>query len=217
MDSPNLNDIINAWQQRTQQDSPLKMAEVCVQSMKLLADGQPVSAEQLAEASQISMTETTDTLSQLNQCGCEFDAQGNLVGAVLSLNPTPHEFRVNGRNLFAWCALDAVFLPALLGQAAAVKSKCPATGDDIRLTITPEGIKAVDPPGTVLSVVIPGVTPSCAPGTKSGPRGPLCSAIHFFSSHEAASTWLVEHPGMAILSLDEAWQLAREVWIKPYC
>ncbi len=211
-----LKEIITAWQQRTQQDSPLKMTEVCVQSMQLLAAGRPVSAAQLADASQISLAETSDALNELDQCGCEFDAAGNLVGAVLSLNPTSHQFQVNGHQLFAWCALDTLFLPALLRQSAQVESACPATGAKIELTVTPEGIATVDPPETVLSIVIPDVTPRCEVGAKSGPQGPVCSTMHFFSSYEAASTWLVAHPGVTILSVDEAWQLANEVWIKPY-
>lgn len=216
VDSPALDDIITAWQQRTQRDSPLKMGEACIQSMQLLAHGQPVSAAQLAGVSQISMAEMADTLNQLNQCGCEFDAQGNLVGAVLTLNPTVHHFQVNGHQLFAWCALDTLFLPALLQQRAQVESTCPATGTNIRLIVTPEGVESVNPPETVLSIVIPGVTPSCDVGARSGPHGPLCSTMHFFSSREAASTWLVAHPGVAIISLAEAWQLAYRVWVEPY-
>lgn len=217
MGNPTLDEIIKAWCYRTEQDSPLKMTSICLRAIRFLAEGEPVSPEQFALASQMVLDEVKNSFNALKNCGAEFDAEGNLVGVVLTLNPTSHQFYVDGHNLYAWCALDAIFLPALLGQTAAVKSKCPATDVDIRLMITPEGIGMVSPPDTVLSVVIPGVTPSCQPGVKSGPQGPLCSAIHFFSAYEAASTWLVEHPGMAILSLDETWQLAREVWIKPYC
>jgi alkylmercury lyase len=216
MQNPTLDEIIKAWHHRTQQDSPLKMDSFCTQAIRLLAEGQPVSAGQLATTSQLSPAEVDDSLSQLNKCGCEFDDTGSLVGAVLSLNPTSHQFQVNGRALFAWCALDTLFLPALLGQSAHVESTCPTTGTRIRLTVTPEGIEALDPSDTVLSMVIPGVTPQCNPGSQSGPQGPLCSAIYFFSSREAASTWLVAHPGTAILSAEEAWQLAREVWIEPF-
>lgn len=216
MQNLSLADIITAWQERTQRDSPLRLTAICIRSMQLLAEGQPVSAAQLAEAGQIPVVEITDTLNQLNQCGCEFDGQGNLRGAILTLNPTAHQFQVNGHNLFAWCALDTLFLPGLLQQPAQVESTCPVTGTKIRLTITPDEIKALDPPETVLSITIPGVTLGCEAGAKSGPQGPVCSAIHFFSSREAASTWTATHPGMAILSVDEAWQLAHEVWIKPH-
>ena len=216
MQNPKFEALINAWQQRTQQDSPLKITKTCIQSIRLLANGQPVSTEKLAEVSQLSLADTRAALARLNQCGCELDTQGNLVGAVLTLNPTRHQFQVNGHHLFAWCAMDTLFLPALLGQAAQVESTCPATGTKIRLTIAPDGIETVDPPETVVSVIIPGITPSCEIGAKSGPQGPVCSAMHFFKSTEAASTWLVAHPGTTILDVDKAWQLAQAVWIKPY-
>lgn len=216
MGTPDLDDIIRAWRHRTQRVSPLRLTSVCIQAIRLLAEGEPVSAWQLASASQMTLDEVKDSFKELSHYGAEFDTEGNLVSTVLSLNPTVHQFRVHERDLFAWCALDTLFLPALLGQPAVVESRCPTTAVDIQLTITPEGVEALDPPDTVLSVVIPGVTPGCAVGTKSGPQGSLCSAIYFFGSHEAASTWLATHPGLAILSVHEAWQLAHEVWIKPY-
>ena len=37
----------------------------------------------------------------------------------------------------------------------------------------------------------------------------------FFSSKEVAVPWLEDNPGMAILSIEEAWQLAYAVWIEP--
>lgn len=175
-----------------------------------------MSAEQFAAKSHLSLGEVKAGFSQLQKCEAEFDDQGYLVGAILSLNPTPHQLRVNGRELFAWCALDTLFLPALLRQSAQVVSTCPATGATIRLTITPEGVETADPSDAVLSVVTPGITPGCELGAKSGPHGPVCSTMHFFSSREAASTWLIGQPGVTILSVAEAWQLAREVWIKPF-
>jgi hypothetical protein len=39
--------------------------------------------------------------------------------------------------------------------------------------------------------------------------------MHFFHSQEAAVSWLKAHPGVAVLSIDEAWQLAYTVWIEP--
>jgi alkylmercury lyase len=216
MKKSKLDEIVKAWHHRTQNDSPLTVNSICTQAIRLLAEGHPVPAEKLASVSHLSIDEVYDFFTRLKLRGSEFDADGNLAGIVLTLNPTSHQFQVNGRALFAWCALDTLFLPALLGQPAQVESTCPTTGTQIRLTVTPEGIAALDPPDTVLSMVIPGVTPHCQPGSQSGPQGPLCSAIYFFSSREAASTWLVAHPGTAILSANEAWHLAREVWIEPF-
>jgi alkylmercury lyase len=216
MKNPNLDEIIKAWYFRTQQDSPLKMTSVCIQVIRFLAHGRPVSTDRFAALSHLPLDEVQAAFSQLKKCGAEFDDQGHLVGAILSLNPTPHQFRVNGRELFAWCALDTLFLPTLLQQSAQVESTCPATGAILRLTITPEGVQMLDPSGMILSIVTPGITPGCEPGAKSGPHGPVCSAMHFFSSGEAARPWLIAHPGLVIFSVQEAWQLAHEVWIEPF-
>jgi alkylmercury lyase len=138
-----------------------------------------------------------------------------LVGNALSLTPSPYHLQVNGQTLFAWCALDTLFLPACIGQAAQVTSTCHIAGTPITLLVTPEGVKHIDPAITVLSIAVPGVTPSCDLKAKTGPQGPVCPTMHFFSSKIVAIPWLEDHPGMAILSIEEAWQLAYRVWIEP--
>jgi alkylmercury lyase len=66
------------------------------------------------------------------------DPDGAVVAfSGLSLRATAHQFTVAGRRLYAWCARDALFLPALLGQPARVRSRCPATGATVTLTVDP--------------------------------------------------------------------------------
>jgi alkylmercury lyase len=93
---------------------------------------------------------------------------------------------------------------------------CPVTGEAIELTIAPEGIIAATPEQVVLSITIPGISceagDSCAPN-KTGPQSDACSQMYFFSSPEAAETWLKDHPGVVIFTLDQAYRLARENWI----
>lgn len=214
MTDGNPDEILAAWRRR-RGNSPLAIDSRCIQSIRLLAEGHPVAAEQIASASRVAVDGVHHWLNQIRAGGAEFDTRGNLVGCVLSLNATSYLFRVNGRDLYAWCALDTLFLPALLQQPAQVESTCPTTGAEIRLIIAPEGVKAVEPASTVVSVVVPGITPDCAQCARAGPQSPVCSQMHFFSSREAASTWLVAHPGVAVLSVDEAWQLADAVWVEP--
>ncbi len=42
----------------------------------------------------------------------------------LSLVETNHRFTLEGRQLYAWCAVDAVGIPAALGADARVESRC---------------------------------------------------------------------------------------------
>ena len=84
------------------------------------------------------------------------DEAGNIVGAALTTRETPHKVRVGGRDLYAWCALDTLFIPGLLGETADVESRCSSSGEPIRLTVSPDSIDACEPPGTWLSVFLPG-------------------------------------------------------------
>lgn len=53
------------------------------------------------------------------------DEKGDVVGSHgLSLVPTQHRLNINGRNLFTWCAADAVGIPAALGADTKIFSKC---------------------------------------------------------------------------------------------
>ena len=212
--SSTLDEIITAWKARKQEQSTQVLA-ASIQTIKLLAQGQPVTKEQLR--SQVSLTEdeVSRYFANLEKNGCEFDGKGQLVGNALSLTPSPYQMQINGQALFAWCALDTLFLPAYVGQAAQVASTCHVTNIPISLTVTPKGVESLDPVTTVLSIVVPGITPSCDLKAKTGPQGPVCSTMHFFGSKEVATPWLKDNPVMAILSIEEAWQLAYAVWIEP--
>ena len=88
--------------------------------------------------------------------GMQCDERGNIVGAALSIRETPHRVRVSGKDLFAWCSLDTLFIPGLLGETAEVESTCPSSGELIRLTIAPERIEKCDPAEAWLSIFLPG-------------------------------------------------------------
>jgi alkylmercury lyase len=63
------------------------------------------------------------------------------------------------------------------------------------------GIKAVDPPSAVVSIV--------AARDLANLRRLGCHNTHFFSSQEAASRWLERHPEATILPVDDAFRLGR--------
>lgn len=215
-------EVIEAWKSRFDDDSESERSllneryPLTSLLLGLLAEGRPVSAAHLAERSGLPLKEIETKFKKFKGRGGEFDEQGNLIGAALTLNKTPHRFLLNDKELFTWCSLDAIFLPGILKQTAEVESTCPVTGETIKLTIAPEGIIAASPKHTVLSITIPGVScadgDSCAPNS-TGPHSDACSQMYFFSSPEAAEVWLKDHPGVVIFSLDQAYRLARENWI----
>ncbi len=163
----------------------------------LLAEGQPVAPERIASASGITREAVMNVLRQ--HPSLEWDEAGNVIGAGLTLRPTPHRFELKGRTLFTWCALDALMFPALIGQTVHIASPCASTGRPVRVTVTPEGVQQVEPPDAVVSVVAPEASPDV--------RRVFCDYVNFFHSAEAAAGWQAEHPGATTLPVVEAYQL----------
>jgi alkylmercury lyase len=114
---------------------------------------------------------------------------------------TPHRLELEGRTLFAWCALDALLFPALLGHPTSIESPCRGTGEPVHIEVTPAGIEAVEPPSAVVSIV--------AARDVATVRSVGCNNTHFFSSPEAASRWLEKHPEATILPVEDAFRLGR--------
>ena len=128
-----------------------------------------VTPEDFGRETGLDTNQANEMFSQLGAFGLEVDAAGRIVGAALTTRRTAHSLKVAGSQLFAWCALDTLFIPGLLGVAAEVESTCPVSGAAIRLSVTPRGVSAVSPPDVALSVVLPGVGSS---GATTGPASP---------------------------------------------
>jgi alkylmercury lyase len=108
---------------------------------------------------------------------------------------------LEGRTLFAWCALDALLFPALSGRPASIESPCRGTGEPVHIEVTPAGIEAVEPPSAVVSIVVA--------RDLANLRRVSCNNMHFFRSPEAASRWLEKHPEATILSVEDAFRLGQ--------
>ena len=215
-----VDEVIAAWTEppdKRQAEAPedyqesIRLTDLMLQ---LLAEGQPVSARDFSRAASIPEAEVQDFFTEYQKSGGELNGDGRLVGAALTLNLTPHRFVIRGRTLYTWCALDALFVPGLIHETALVYSVCPTTGDEIQLTVTPEGVTAYHPKSTVLSMTIPGI--SCKTKrseTWTGPESDTCSQIHFFASRAAAENWLTDHPDVVVFTVEEAWRLAESNWL----
>ncbi len=176
---------------------------LCLQLVRLLGDGQPVAPAHLAAT--LNMAEDTVAGYLRHMSDAEFDESGNIVGWGMSLRPTSHQFAINGRSLFTWCALDTLMYSALLGVSAQVVSRCPVTELQVQLTVTADGVTGLAPAQAVISVVVPsGEGRNCN-------RSNFCNQGFFFSSLEAAAHWQQTHPEAYILTVEEGYQLGRLV------
>ena len=157
-------------------------------TLDLLARGKPASPEEVRAA-----------LDRFPSA--EWDEQGRVVGLGLTLQPTPHRLEMEGRTLFAWCALDSLLFPILLERPASIESPCRGTGELVHIEVTSAGIEVVEPTTAVVSIV--------AARDLANFRRVSCNNAHFFSSPEAASRWLEKHPEATILSVEDAFRLGR--------
>ncbi|GLD45106.1 alkylmercury (organomercurial) lyase MerB [Mycobacterium kiyosense] len=167
--------------------------------LELLAQGQPVTIDQIADATASTVEQVRDALVAMPDT--EYDERGRIVGSGLTLRPTPHHFEIDGRQLYTWCALDTLIFPAILDRTADVTSPCHSTGQPVHLTIGTDGITSVEPATAVVSIVTPDAPTSI--------RAAFCNHVHFFANPEAAQPWLGEHPSGSILPVADAYQLGR--------
>ena len=144
-----------------------------------------VSPDEFASKLGIETSQAHDIFAGLARTGLQSDEQGNIVGVALTSRPTPHRVRLGGKmggetggeiggerggkELYAWCSLDTLFIPGLLGEDAEISSTCPVSGDPIRLRVTPAGVQNFSPADAVVSIVLPNVGQDSA---HTGPASP---------------------------------------------
>jgi alkylmercury lyase len=169
---------------------------------RLLAHGRPVEPAWLAERMGFDGKDLATRLDRWH--GIHTDEGGRIVAFQgLSLVETPHRLRVEGRTVYAWCAWDTLFLPELIGRPAEIESACRVTGEPISLRVGSSWPGDVSPPGTVLSLLLPGST------FRDDVIGSFCRFVHFFASPRAAGEWTAEHRGTFAVSIEDGYEIGR--------
>jgi len=172
------------------------------QTLQLLANGRPVPPDDVAIRSQVLPDRVISTLRGF---GAEFDKEGNIVGVGLTLVPTPHVYKVDGRKLYTWCAVDALSLPVILKQNAEIESSDPVTGEKIHITVTPDRVEKVEPKTAVVSCVDP-----------TNIQGSWDHYVHFFSSPKTASKWIAEHPDQTFYQANDVYKALKDILLNKY-
>jgi alkylmercury lyase len=170
--------------------------------LRRLAHARPVTLAELARDSGRTHAEVRAALGEL--ADTEYDEAGAVVGHGITLRPTPHQFTVDGRLLYTWCALDTLIFPAILNRPAHVASPAPGSGELIHLRVDPGvGVTALTPASAVVTVLLP--------EQGSGVRSTFCNHVHFYPDLAAAQGWLTDHPGGAVLSVAQAAHLGHRL------
>jgi alkylmercury lyase len=171
--------------------------------LRLLGQGAPVEVQQLAQVLPLPVAYLEETLD--GSPGVLRDERRRVTG-VLGLSVievSEHRIHLAGRSLWARCALDALFLPELLGERARVTSRCPTSGAEISLAVTPAGVADLAPPETVVSFLTPEAR------FDSQVVQSFCDFVYFFASAQAAAPWTSKHPGTYALSVDDTYRLGQ--------
>ena len=177
--------------------------------LRRVAEGRPVSdteVEQYAESIRMPLDAVRSFVGRVS----ERDEESNIVGIFgLSQKDHPHRFTVNNQSLSTWCAWDALFLPAMLGQTAEVESTCPVTKTRICARISPERVEEIHPHESVLTIALPKFS-----GEKLESAemiwGSFCCHVHFFVSQELAAKWIsTNNRDLSVLSVEDGFKLGR--------
>jgi len=202
------NTEIEGWAQQIASATPtldLQQQRIAFQIYQLIAKtAEPVTVAQIADSAGVPSARVEESLRSWPLV--LWDAQGRVVGFwgihAEQITPT-HAIDVDGTTVYAWCAWDTLFITEILGRQTQITSTDPQQGTPIRLTITPEGVTSLNPPETVVSLLIP------EDGLTEDAIQRFCHKVHFFTSRQSAQAWIAGRPGLFTVTVDEAFELGR--------
>jgi alkylmercury lyase len=172
---------------------------------RLMSNGEPVTAAAIAKA--VGCVSLDYVNQKLNSWPGVFrDDQERVVGfwghAIEKLDP---EYRLvaEGITTYAWCALDTLFLPGIIGKTVRVEASDPVSGEPVSLVVDRDGARDVSPATARVSMVIP-----------NGPFGydvieSFCHRVLFFASEETGNQWIAGHKGTTLVPVEVAFEVGR--------
>lgn len=183
------------------QGDPQTLRTLIPASVRLLAEGEPVSPAQIADAAGVPVNQAEAALRGVGDI--EWTADGRVEGFGLTRRPTPHRFGIGDAELYTWCAMDTLIFAAFLDRPVQITSPDGASGEPLRLETDGQRIIAADPPSIAVSWFF---DPAA-----SGFRASVCQFGHFFASRESAAEWAARYPQGGVLTLEEAMDASRSL------
>ncbi|WP_455221975.1 alkylmercury lyase family protein [Kaarinaea lacus] len=112
------------------------------------------------------------------------DAAGeHVVGAYpMTVENTPHHIVVNGHNLFAMCALDAVSVAPMFDTSVEIKSRCDVTQESIAIVMQGAELLRVQP-STAVKIGVRWLMPSGVAAHS------MCLEMVFLLNEQVAGEW----------------------------
>lgn len=166
--------------------------------------GQVPTAADLAVALARSLVEVEAMLTELAEKCLYRDLVSGEILAVypFSARPTPHRLcLLNGQEIFAMCAMDALGVSAMLDQPAIIHSHCAHCDAPISLEVQGETLATIQPPAVV--VWYQAAAADCVPALAK------CPGINFFCQTVHRVAWGEAHPDSKGYELTVATALER--------
>lgn len=150
--------------------------------------GQIPTATDLAVALARSPVEVEVMLMELaKKCLYRDPVSGEILAVYpFSARPTPHRLSLlNGREVFAMCAMDALGVSAMLDQPVMIHSHCAHCGASISLEVQGERLATIQPSAVVVWYQ---AAVDCVPAIAK------CPGINFFCQAAHRAAWGEAHP-----------------------
>jgi alkylmercury lyase len=199
---------IRAWAEQLASATPIldpEQQRVALHIYRLIAaTSEPVTITQIAGSAGVPAERVEESLRSWPLV--IWDDQDRVVGfwGIHAEHITPtHVIDVDGTSVFAWCAWDTLFITEILGRPTRVTSTDPNSGTRVELAVAPEGVTSVDPPGAMVSFLLP------EHGLTDDAIQRFCHKVHFFTSPESAEAWIDGRPGLFAITVEEAFELGQ--------
>lgn len=170
--------------------------------------GQAPTAANLAVTVAYPPAEIEAKLAELaTMCLYRDPVNGEILGAYpFSARPTAHRLRLlNGQEIYAMCAIDALGVSAMLEQPVSIYSRCAHCDEPISLEVRGETLATAHPSSIV--VWYQAAAAGCMPATAK------CPCINFFCDPTHRVAWAEAHPCCTGYELTLAEALMRGVKI----
>jgi alkylmercury lyase len=121
---------------------------VCKAAFNAILGGEAVDRAGLVAATGLPPDKVETSLATLTRRGLVVIEPGSeaVIGSWgLSMVRTDHQLRIRGRDLYTWCALDAVGIPAALGEDAIIASRCAKCGAPVNIEMVAGHVKDAEP------------------------------------------------------------------------
>ena len=139
-----------------------------------------------------------------------FSESGEPVGAYpCTMLPREHQVQVNGHQIHAMCALDALAIAPMFGETTQITSQCRVTGNPVKIDMRGETILNL----AEVQAVHFGIAWSAA-AAGSCCADSLCLEMNFLYDGETAVQWLTDDAdSREIFTLLEAVQFASRFFV----